>query len=224
MKPPLHRPVADATELAQLEERLIRARRRFRGLLKTWLTLAVVMAVLFVIIYGMEGESGPPVPVIIVLATAILVAWRAARTLVTQPRMLAAQRELLGQRQPGSTAASVADLRGAVRSSTARLRRQIAALSPPRPELVAALDAASADAERRFREIAADSVRDARDVLAGTDAPGPRTAGEERRARIECYRLALASLECEVLLEPDSLAGEALPALQRARRFVAASR
>jgi hypothetical protein len=227
MKPPLHVPVADGAQLRQLEEALIRVRRRFRALLRVWLTLALVMVGIFFLVYvGGDGDDGPPVPLIVLLATAIAVAYRSARVLVTQPRMLAAQRELLGQRPAGTASGSAAGRRDATRSSIERLRRQIAALSPPRPELAEALEQAAEDAERRFREIAGAAVEAARSELGDSESRSlPRAAaGEERHARLECCRLALASLESDVLLDPGYLAGdEALAVLQRARTYLEAN-
>ncbi|MEE8522751.1 MAG: tetratricopeptide repeat protein [Thermoanaerobaculia bacterium] len=227
MKLSLHRPVAAGDELGRLEDKLVRARRRFRRLLRVWLTFSMVMIGVGLISLGdVAVNSGPPAPMVLILVTGILITWRSARVLVAQPRVLAAQRELLGQRNPGSgpTSRSIADRRDAVRSSTARLRRQVTAFSPPRPELAKALDEAAKEAAHRFHEIAADAVRAAREAIGdGGGSPAPRPAADgERQAGIESFRLALANVEIDILLERDFSATEILVALERARRLLAA--
>ncbi len=216
MKPSLHLPLATADDLRRLEAKLVRSRARFSRLLKGWLIFTVVLF-LIGLVAGTDSET-PPVFALLILGTGIWVAIRAARVFVAHPRVLAAQRELLRQRDPGAGRSDAA-LGDGIRAVGERLRGRLATLSPPRPELLEALDAAVAAAKLRLDELHRLEAGLARAEIrapGSADAERLAAAGAELRTVLETHRLALAELETETFLSPGHLERQGLETLRRA--------
>ncbi len=99
MKPALYRPLESAADLPRLEAKLRRSRSRFARLFKAWLVVSALLILLGVTVAPDPNDPGARfAPLLLTLLTGSWVATRAARALGANPRVLAAQRELLRQR------------------------------------------------------------------------------------------------------------------------------
>ncbi len=222
MKPPLHKPLESAADLPQLEDKLRRSRARFAQLVKLWLAGS---AFLLVIRFTAASNANDPesrfAPIMLILLGGCIVAARAARVLGAHPRLLAAHRELLRQRAPESGRSDTL-LRNRIAASSDRLRRRISALTPHPHQLAMALDRADEAADELFDNLAQAVVTVARaSIRQPTEALliGEVPSDDHLRTALESYRLTLATLELDALLNPEGLAREGAARLAATREL-----
>ncbi len=224
MKPALHKPLESVADLPLLEEKLRRARMRFERLVKFWLTGSAVLLLIRLTVATSSNDPGSRfAPVMLIMLGGCFVAVRAARVLGAHPRILAAQRELLRQRAPDPGRSDTV-LRDRIAASSHRLRRRISALTPQPHQLTAALDHAVQTVEELFDHLADAAVAAARESIRQPAEAPPVSAArsdDHLRTALESYRLTLATLELDALLDPEMLVQEGATKLAAARELFA---
>ncbi len=201
----LYRPAVSEAELARLESRLRRSRARLMTLGRLWLIASAVLLTIDLASCGFRAGVHPAArfwALIPILAMGVGVAGAAARELWAAPRLLAVQRQLLSARDPDAGGRSDAALGEEIRSTERRIRARLEALSPRRPTLEAALEGAGRESRRQFDRLRRDGVDLAAERLGRRERQGSLLESAERlRGALESYRLALAGVEIDCLLE-----------------------
>ncbi len=194
----LYRPAGSDAELAALESRLRRGRARCLSLVRLWLIFSALLLAIDLASCGFRPELHPAArfwALIPILALGVGVAGAAARALWAAPRLLAVQRQLL-------LARSDAALGEEIRSTEARIRARLEALFPRQGTLEAALEGAGRESRRLLDRLARNGVDLAAAQLGRRGREAELLESAERlRAALESYRLALAGLEIDCLLE-----------------------
>jgi len=203
----LYRPFEDAAVMAEFEATAESHRGRLVQAARLLIGLAVGLLVLNLITTGTESSLAPAerwwsiFPILSIgLVTWILHAGQRVLAL----RALEAQRHLLAHRQ-------VVDLETEIRGCEAKLAAQLESRSPRRLEIEGVLAAARQESvrliDRLVRRIAQLETRHQTDADAR-----PATAVLEHEpilASLDAYRVALANLELDVLVESDFLGSPA---------------
>lgn len=180
----LYEPVADAADLAALQEQVARRSAQIRILLQ----IMAASAGLLVIINLATTAFDPLLTAterswsaIAVLSLGLVAAVLAAHQLCLRPRALEAQRRLIAQRDLHAHALAVHDVERT-------LGERLESLSPRRPELEETLAAGKKASGR---------------LLGSADGQCPvATDLATRGAELDAYRVALGSLEIDALLQP----------------------
>ena len=97
MRRALYKPPAKLADLSWIEAKLKRSRRRFSKLLKWWVPSSAFLVFVALTNADNPNPDGRMVPFVLILGTGIWVAQWAARVFVNHPRLLAAQREQVGE-------------------------------------------------------------------------------------------------------------------------------
>ncbi len=200
----LYRSAGSAAELSRLEARLRGSRTLLRNLTRLWLIVSGLLLVIDLASCGLRPGVHPAArfwALIPILALGAGVAGAAARELWAGPRILAVQRQLLRGRNP-EAGRSDAALGEEIRVTEARIRARLEALSPRRPTLEAALEGAGRESRRLLDRLGRNGVDRAAARLGGRGREAPLAESAERlRGALESYRVALAGLELDCLLE-----------------------